>query len=82
MNEKIAKVKKSIKSHFPEIIIATTTAVGFIAYCAYVINTTGEEAVMIRFPDKEALAAYKDGSMKTYTTENEDYIYTIISKEN
>lgn len=83
MNEKLAKVKNAVKTHATDIAfysVAATTVTALSAFMIYVIKNA-EEAVLIKMP-ADAMTAYKDGSLKTFTTENDDYTYQIISKNN
>lgn len=78
MKKYLEKAKNSVKRHAPEIITVTASAAALVAYAAIVIKTN-DNSIKI-YLGSEAMNALEDGTLTTFKSEDEEYIYTITQK--
>lgn len=78
MNKYVAKAKNAVKRHAPEIITVTASAAALVAYAAFVIKTN-DNSIKIHL-GSDAMNSLEDGSLTSFRTEDEDYVYTITQK--
>lgn len=78
MKKHLAKVKEAAKRRAPEIITATASIAALATYVVYVVKTN-DNTIKIQL-DPDAYDAMWDGSLTSYQTEDDEYIYTITQK--
>lgn len=78
MQKHLAKAKNAVKRHAPEIITVSASVAALVAYAAFVVKTN-DNSIKIHL-GSEAMNSLEDGTLTTFKTEDEEYIYTITQK--
>ncbi len=77
MNEKLAKVKKNLKHHVPEIIVLASAAVG-VASAIYLLKNQKREDLIVAIPP-EAWDALSSGYSTRFAFDDGTLLY--LAKE-